>query len=73
VLAAVLIAGSRLVSPDANVNFAHADPFFQRSWGPAPVHLAVIWAPLVFLLYWPMHRVLRRVMPRPLGPSPRGR
>jgi hypothetical protein len=68
-LAAVLIAASRLVSAEANVNFAHADPFFHRSWGPAPLHVAVIWGPLVFLLYWPMHRLLRRVMPRPQEPS----
>lgn len=64
-VAVVVLAASRLLPPEYNLNFAHADPLFHRSWGPAPLHLVVILAPLVGLLYWPMHRLLRRVMPRP--------
>jgi hypothetical protein len=61
---AVLVA-SRLLPAEHNLNFAHTDPLFRRSWGPAPVHLFVILAPLVGLLYWPVHGLLRRLMPRP--------
>ena len=41
-LAAVVLAVSRTYGPEANVNFSFADPVLGRSWGPAPVHLAVI-------------------------------
>jgi hypothetical protein len=56
---AALIA-SRFSSPQRNINFAFTDPFFGRSWGPAPVHLAVILAPLILLIYVPTHIILKR-------------
>lgn len=64
-IAVAVLCLSRVVRPDANINFAHQDPFLRRSWGPAPLHLAVILLPLVGLLYWPTHRALRALLPAP--------
>jgi len=67
VIAVVFLAASRLAAPEANVNFAHRDPFFGRSWGPAPFHLGVILAPLIGVVYWGTHRVLLAALPRAGG------
>jgi hypothetical protein len=64
-LALAVLAASRVVRPDANINFAQADPFLGRSWGPAPVHVGLTAAVLVGLVYAPTHALLRRVMPQP--------
>ena len=65
-LTGVLLVISRLVSgPEINLNFAWADPLFGRSWGPAPVHLAVMLVALVLVVYLPTHLAFRRVA----GPS----
>jgi len=63
-LALVAVTLSRLADPQANINSAYLDPFFRRSWGPAPVHLAVVWAALFLGAYWPTHLALRRLLPR---------
>lgn len=63
-VAAVFLVASRLVLPAENINFAHRDPFWHRSWGPAPVHLAVTFGVLVGVIYWPTHAVLRRLWGR---------
>jgi hypothetical protein len=57
-IAAVLLLVSRLLPADLNMNWAYRDPLWHRSWGPAPAHLAVIFIPLVALIYWPTHVVL---------------
>ncbi len=59
-IAVAVVITSRFIDPQKNINFAIADPFFRRSWGPAPVHLAVILAPLILLIYLPTHIVLKR-------------
>jgi hypothetical protein len=59
-LAAVVLIASRAAGPDVNANFAFTDPFFARSWGPAPAHLAVILGGLA-LVYALTDRVLRRI------------
>ena len=59
-----LIVASRFLPPDLNMNWAYRDPLLGRSWGPAPVHLAVIWTGAVVLIYWPTHLVLARVFGR---------
>jgi hypothetical protein len=64
-LALVVLGLSRVVQPDANINFARADPFTHRSWGPAPVHVGLTALALVGLVYAPTHVLLRRVLPRP--------
>lgn len=55
---------SRFLPPALNMNYAYQDPLFHRAWGPAPVHLAVIFVGMVGLLYWPMH-LLMRMYPTP--------
>lgn len=64
-IAVAVLAASRVVMPEANINFAQRDPFVHRSWGPAPVHVGLTAAALVGLLYAPTHALLRRVMPQP--------
>src|SRR5215469_4055962 len=61
VIAAVLIVASRFLPADLNMNYAYRDPLFNHAWGPAPVHLAVIWMGAVVLMYWPTHLVLKRI------------
>jgi len=62
-IAAVVIAMSRLTDPALNINFAHRDPFLGRSWGPAPLHLALMFGGLVTCAYWPAHWALSRFLP----------
>jgi len=62
IAAAALVAG-RLADPALNINFAHAEPFFGRSLGPAPVHLAVTFAVLVIAVYGLTHRALAALLP----------
>ncbi len=64
-IAAVVLVASRFVEPASNLNFAYRDPIFGRSWGPAPVHLAVILLGLVTILFWPTHRLLAKLLPPP--------
>ncbi len=58
-IAAFLLIVSRFLSADVNMNYAYRDPLFHRAWGPAPVHLAMIFIPLVALIYWPTHLLQR--------------
>lgn len=59
-LAAVVLVASRALGPAENANFAFTDPLFGRSWGPAPVHLAVMLAGLA-AVYGLTHVALRRI------------
>ncbi len=59
-----LVAVGRLFDPAKNVNFAFVDPLFDRQWGPAPLHLAVILFFIVATIYWPTHLLLSRYLPR---------
>jgi hypothetical protein len=61
----LVICLSRLSSPAKNINFAFSDPLLQRAWGPAPVHVMVIWSGLMLLIYWPTHKVLSHVFLEP--------
>jgi hypothetical protein len=61
-LAAIVLVISRLLGPAENPNFAFTDPVAGRSWGPAPVHLAVILSGLA-LVYAVTDRGLRRIRP----------
>ena len=62
-LATLVVAASRLMGPARNVNYAFLDPLFGRSFGPAPVHLAVILLGLVGVIYGVTHRVLAAFLP----------
>lgn len=64
-IALPVFIASRFTSPQKNMNFAFADPFFHRQWGPPPVHILVIWLFLVFVVYMPTHLVLERIFPQP--------
>jgi hypothetical protein len=68
-LGLLLIAGGRALAPEVNVNYAWTDPFFHRSWGPAPAHVALIFAGLVAVVYLPTHTALTRLSPTRLTPS----
>src|SRR3989441_1567127 len=64
-IAAVLFALSRFLDPAVNINFAFRDPIFHRAWGPAPVHLLVMWLGLNAVFYWPIHFVFARYLGQP--------
>lgn len=57
-IAAVLLLVSRLLAAELNMNYAYRDPVFHRAWGPSLAHLAMIFIPLVALIYWPTHVLL---------------
>lgn len=67
-LAAVVLAASRLTPEVYNINNAFRDPLFDRSWGPAPLHLTMILTAIVLIVYWPTHALLSRTLP-PARPS----
>jgi len=62
-VAGTLLAASRLLGPSRNLNYAFADPVFHRAFGPAPIHLALIFAVLAGMIYWPTHRFLIWILP----------
>jgi len=64
-IAAVLLIFSRFLPAALNMNYAFQDPLLHRTWGPAPVHLAVILAGTVALLYWPTDLLFRWMYPGP--------
>lgn len=59
-IAGALLIFSRFLSPQLNMNYAFQDPLLHRTWGPAPVHLAIILAGCVVIFLWPTHLVLLR-------------
>jgi hypothetical protein len=63
-IAAAALITARFANPSGNINYAFRDPLFQRSFGPAPVHLAIIWLGLVVLIYLPVHLLLSKFLPR---------
>jgi hypothetical protein len=62
--AAALVAG-RIWGQKDNINFAFHDPIFHWAWGPAPVHLLVMFAGMILLDYLPTHWLLARLFARP--------
>jgi hypothetical protein len=56
---------SRYAAPALNINYAFADPFFRRQWGPAPAHVTVIFLFMVLVVYLPTHLLLRWWFPTP--------
>ncbi len=62
-IAMVILLVSRFLGPTQNLNYAFADPIFHRAFGPAPVHLALIFAALAGIIYWPTHLLLARAFP----------
>ena len=70
-IALVGVSLGRLFGPQANVNFAFADPFLKRSWGSAASHVAVVWGFLVLVAYPLSHLLLERLC-RPRGANATG-
>jgi hypothetical protein len=64
VIGAAALIGARFWGRGDNVNFAFRDPLFRRSWGPAPVHLLVVYAGMVLIVYLPTHWVLAKLFER---------
>jgi hypothetical protein len=62
--AAAMIA-ARFTSPSLNINYAFRDPLLHRPWGPAPIHVALMWIGLVILMYLPTHLVLKNFFAPP--------
>ncbi len=62
-ITAALLVASRFLGPTRNLNYAFADPIFHRAFGPAPIHLALIFAALAGIIYWPTHLLLARAFP----------
>jgi hypothetical protein len=60
-IAAGVLVASRFLGAAQNVNYAFADPIFHRAFGPAAVHLAVIFGGLAVIIYWPTHLILARL------------
>jgi hypothetical protein len=52
------MAVSRLMGTALNLNYAFLDPIFHRALGPAPLHVAIIFAGAVLLFYLPAHILL---------------
>lgn len=59
-IAFVAFVASRFTNPLLNMNYAFTDPFFHRQWGPAPAHVLVIFAFMLFVVYLPAHFALIR-------------
>ena len=62
-IAVGLFVAARFLPQESNLNYAYRDPLFHRAWGPAPVHLAVIFFFAVVFLYWPTHLLLGWMFP----------
>jgi hypothetical protein len=60
-IALLAFTAARFAAPAANINYAFTDPFFRRTWGPAPVHVLVSWLFMVVVVYLPTHLALKRV------------
>ncbi|HKV25279.1 MAG TPA: hypothetical protein VJN93_11865 [Candidatus Acidoferrum sp.] len=60
-IAAILLIASRFLPSSLNMNYAYSDPLFHGTWGPAPLHLAMIFIPMVAVIYWPTHLILARI------------
>jgi hypothetical protein len=71
-IAAAAMAAGRLTAPAKNSNYAFADPFFHRQWGPAPVHVAFMWLVMLVVVYLPVHLLLRRLFAPPGALRSRG-
>lgn len=64
-IAFVAFIASRFTNPALNMNYAYTDPFFHRQWGPAPVHVLVIFIFMLVVVYLPTHLVLTKFAPEP--------
>ena len=54
-IALAAFIASRFTNPALNMNYAFRDPFFHRQCGPAPIHILVIFAFMLVVVYLPTH------------------
>ena len=59
--AVVVLAVSRCMRPEANLNFAWRDPFLHQALGPVWLHLLITASALVLCVYWPTHWLLTKL------------
>ncbi len=64
-LGAILLVAARFTNPALNINVAFRDPVLHHGWGPAPIHLVLMYAGLFLIFFLPVHLLLRRLFPRP--------
>jgi hypothetical protein len=65
-IAGATLIASRLFGTAAdNPNYVFRDPFFHRTFGPAPLHLLVTLAALSLVAFLPTHLLLARLLPGP--------
>lgn len=62
-IAAGALIAARFADPAMNINYAFRNPLTNRPWGPAPIHVALIWIGFVLLIYLPTHLVLTKFVP----------
>lgn len=60
-IALLAFVASRFTSPAENMNYAFQEPILHRTWGPAPMHVLVIWLFMVVVVYLPTHLALRAI------------
>lgn len=64
VVAAAFVA-ARFTPASQNINFAFRLPVVDKPFGPAPLHVAVSVAFMIFVVYWPTHWALGEIFPPP--------
>lgn len=64
-IALAAMIASRFADPAKNINFAFTDVFFHRALGSAPVHIAISYLILIFVVYFPTHVALMRFFSAP--------
>jgi hypothetical protein len=62
-------AAAQFTNSAKNMNFAFTDPFFHRTWGPPPIHVAINVLFMLAAVYLPTHLVLRRLFAPRSDPS----
>lgn len=64
-IVAAAFVGARFTPAWQNINFAFRLPVVDKPFGPAPLHVAVSVAFMIFVVYWPTHWALRKIFPPP--------
>ncbi len=64
IVAAAFVA-ARFTPASQNINFAFRLPVVDKPFGPAPLHVAVSVAFMIFVVYWPTHWALKKIFPAP--------
>lgn len=66
VIAAAAMITARFADSAMNINYAFQDPLAHHEWGPAPVHLGLMWLGLVIVIYLPTHLALSKLLSPPV-------